>query len=698
MKPDFSGYASKAGLKCADGHTILAHAFKDQDGKKVPLIWKHIHDDPDMVLGHTVIEDRADGTYVYGYFNDSPMAQKAKRLLQHGDIDSMSIYAGRLVKRESDVVHGLLHEVSLVLAGANPGARIENVALQHSDGRIQEIEDEAIITTGLTLEHSVDSNEGDDVAKETDADTKLIDIYRNMSDEEKTLVHYLANQKIEDALEQSAESDEDVDGEDSEDSDEDDSEDTSDQSDESDDSDDTDEDDSDNESDDSEDSDDADESVKHEDTDSQESTMAHNVFDQKSKGNELAGKGSTLSHAQVGEIFADVPRYGSLKKSFLAHAEDYGIKDINILFPDAKTLTNTPEFDSRRMEWVSKVLGQTNHAPFSRIKSLTADITADEARAKGYVTGTKKKDEVFSLLKRVTTPTTVYKKQRLDRDDKLDITDFDVVVYLKAEMRLMLEEELARAILLGDGRSVSDPDKIKDPAGAPEGAGIRSIANDDDLYAVQVQLNVGTSVASRINELIRARSLYRGSGNPTLFTTQSFMIDMLLHEDRMGRRIYNSVTELAAALLAKEIVYVDPMEDHQDIVGIYVNLRDYTVGTDRGGEIAFFDDFDLEWNQEHYLLETRSSGALTKLRSAIVVRRALGTIVEAVPSPDFDGELNLITIPSKTGVVYTIDGETKTGDVEITKDTIVEAKPAEGYDFKTGITTSWPFLFTASGE
>lgn len=679
MKPDFSGYASKAGLKCADGLTILAHAFKDKHGKKVPLVWQHMHNDPDMVLGHTVVEDRPDGTYVYGYFNDGPKAQQAKRMITNGDIDSMSVFARRLVKRGNEVVHGLLLEVSLVLAGANPGASIDNVSIQHSDGTIQDLDDEAIIYTGLELEHADKPNEGDDVAGK-EGDKTLEDVYETLNEEQKNLVHYLVGQGV---LEHSdTEDDEDEEDVDDKDKSED-KEDSDDSDDKSDDKDDKSK--KDNSAKDKKD-------LKHDDLNTQENEMKHRVFDQT---DELKGthQGPTLSHSQIETIVNDAKKHGSLKDSFLSHAGDFGIDDIDLLFPDAKAISNTPEFLSRRMEWVSEVLTKTKHSPMPRIKSLVADITPDEARAKGYVKGTRKTEEVFGLLHRITTPTTIYKKQKLDRDDILDITDLDVVAWLKAEMRLLLEEELARAILLGDGRAVGHADKVKDPIGATEGAGIRSIANDDEMYAHQVQLSSGTSIEGRIDELVRARSFYRGSGQPTLFTTLPFLTDMLLHKDKMGRRVYTSIDDLASALMAGKIVTVEPMEGHQDIVGIYVNLSDYTLGTAAGGKISFFDDFDIDYNQEKYLLETRSSGALTKLKSAVVVRRAMGDLVTPT-SPSFDGDTNTITIPTKTGVDYQIEGETKTGDVVIDKDTVVTAVPQSGYDFPTGVTTNWTFVYT----
>lgn len=705
MKADFSGYASVAGLKCADGHTILAHAFKDHDGHKVPLMWQHLHDDPAMVIGHAIVEDRPDGTYVYGYLNDSPKAQSAKHGLRHGDIDSMSIFANRLVKRGMEVVHGVLREVSLVLAGANPGAKIEHISIQHNNGTIQEAIDEAIVYTGLTLEHADASEEGDDMADESGE--TLADIYNTMDEKQKNLVHFIAGSNISNLSVTQSDTDEDDEEDDEEDEDKvpapkskEKSDDKPADSDESKAA--TKTDDSDEESGDKSDDDDEDDEKKlqHGASTTQENNMTHRVFDKHI--DEQANKATShLSHDQLKTIADDALEMGSLKKSFLAHAGTFGIDNIDILFPDAKALSNTPEFLSRRMEWVSDVLGSTRHVPYSRIKSVVADITPETARARGYIKGSMKKEEVFGLLQRTTTPTTIYKKQKLDRDDIIDITDIDVVAWLKAEMRLMLDEEIARAILLGDGRPAlvggeANPDKVKDPMGATEGSGIRSVANDHELYAEQVQLPSGLSTESRIDELVRFRGKYRGSGQPVLYTTTSFITDILLHKDKVGRRVYENIADVASAFMVSKIVEVEPMEDHQDIVGIFVNLRDYSVGTDKGGQIAFFDDFDIDYNQNKYLTETRSSGALTKIKSAVVVRRALGTIVTPT-APSFDGETNKVTIPSVTGVTYKINDEVKTaGDHVITEDVIVEAVPAEGYDFKTGITDSWVFTYTDS--
>lgn len=678
MKPDFSGYASKAGVECADGLTIMAHAFKSKDGQKVPIVWQHTHDDPELVLGHAMIEDRPDGTYVRGFLNETPKGKIMKTLLQHGDIETMSVYANRLIKRGMEVVHGMLHEVSLVISGANPGAGIDFVSLEHSDGTLEPSETEAIIHMNFPLE-GVETSEGDDVPTKRDNN----ELYHSLSPEHKEFF----DQMVAAALAHSA----DEDSDDDDDDDDDKSGKSDDKSDDKNDkSDDDKSDDKDDDSDDDADDKDND-SVQHDALKDKDNTMIHRVFDQ-ANGGSGSSTGATLSHDALKAILVDAGKNGSVKESFLKHAGDYGVDNIELLFPDAKTVDQTPEFLSRRMEWVKEVITKTRHVPYSRLKTLYADITADEARAKGYVTGTEKKEEVFGLLRRITTPTTVYKKQKLDRDDILDATEINLIVWIKAEMRLMLEEELARAILLGDGRAFDDPDKIKDPGGSStEGKGIRSIANDHGAYAHVVTLPQGTSIETRIEEIIRSRGAYRGSGNPTLFTTLSFLTDMRLLKDGLGRRLYSGDAELATELLVSKIVDVEPMEGHPDIVGIIVNMSDYSVGTDRGGEINFFDDFDIDFNQEKLLLETRSSGALTRLKSAIIIKRALGTLVTPA-APDKSG--NTIHIPTKTGVVYTIGDDVVTGDVEITEDVIVRAEPDNGYDFRTGETTSWPYSYT----
>lgn len=652
-KPDFSGYASRNDLKCSDGRTILAGAFKDNDGGKVPLVWQHQHNEPVNVLGHARLENRADGVYAYGYFNDSPAADHARSMIKHGDITALSIYANNLVQKGKNVLHGAIREVSLVLSGANPGALIDNVYLQHGD-QLETLEDEAVIYTGLELEHS-DTNNNDEGADmptddiddqlehaedEKKSEKTVKDVFDSMSEEQKNVVYFMIGQALEDAEGGS---------------DDDDSVQQSDNTD----------------------------AIIHSIQEGFDN-MTRNVFDQ---SNDSSGDNS-LSHAQIQAIVNDAEKIGSFKEAFLAHAETYGFDKIDTLFPDAKALANTPELIARRSEWVSEVIGKTKHSPFSRIKSVVADITAEEARARGYVKGNLKKEEIVKLLSRKTTPTTIYKKQKLDRDDILDITDLDVVAWLKAEMRIMLDEEIARAILLGDGRGYDSEDKIDEDS-------IRPIVSDDPMYAHPVQLPTGSSVDSTIEALIRARANYRGTGQPVLFTTLPFLTDMLLHKDKMGRRIYDSQNALASALMVSKIVTVEVMEQHEDVVAIFVNLADYTVGADKGGSISMFDDFDIDYNQHKYLMETRISGALTKPKSAVVVKRNAGTA--AVPtSPSFDGATNTITFPVVEGVDYTVEGVPVTGSQKITADTDVVAKPKDGFYIPAGSTTNWNFVFNAA--
>lgn len=410
--------------------------------------------------------------------------------------------------------------------------------------------------------------------------------------------------------------------------------------------------------------------------------MTRNVFEQTETSNPRA----TLSHSQLSTIVKDVERLGSLKESFLAHAQEYGIEDIDVLFPDAKALSDSPEFLSRRMEWVAAVINGTRHSPFSRIKSIVADITADEARAKGYAKASLKKDEVIKLLKRTTTPTTVYKKQKLDKDDVSDITDIDVIAWLKAEMRVMLDEELARAILLGDGREADDDDKIDEDR-------LRPIANDNDMYAHKVVVASNATPDNVIEAILRAHIYYRGSGRPTLFTTGQFLTDLMLSKDKIGRRLYNTEAELAAALRVSGIVQVDPMVDYPEIVAILVNLSDYTVGADKGGAVSMFDDFDLDYNQMKYLLETRVSGALTKPKSAVVITRQVGTLVTPT-APSYNSTTHVVTIPSVTGVTYKIDDVVVTGTVTLEETSDVEAVANTGYSFAPNTTTSWTFTVT----
>jgi HK97 family phage prohead protease len=660
VKPDFSGWATKFGLRCSDGRTILNGAFEHQDGQRVPLVWQHGHASPENVLGHAILENRDEGTYCYGYFNETAQATNAKTLVQHEDISALSIFANSLIEKAKQVSHGIIREVSLVLAGANPGALIDNIEIAHSDGEVVTVADEAIIYTGLELEHS----DGTAVVTkteetETPAESELTvnDVYESMTPEQQEVVHYMVGA----ALEQNAIPEGNTENETSTSASE--------------------------------------EVVNHEAKDENEMS-GRNVFEQANE----AAKGEprqTLSHDAMRGIAADAVKRGSLKEAVEDYAFKHGIENIDLLFPDARTITDTPEFDQRRTQWVSEVLGKVRKSPFSRIKSLTADITHAEARAKGYVKGTLKKEEFFSLMKRVTTPSTVYKKQKLDRDDIIDITDFDVVLWLKAEMRLMLDEEIARAILIGDGRDVDDEDKIRDPKGATDGAGIRSILHDDDLYAATITIDVDGDLKKTdlVDRILDSMRFYKGSGLPTFYTTLPVSTQMLLARDTQGRRFYRTATDLAAELGVDKVVTVEAMEDEPDLIGIIVNLQDYTVGADRGGEVSFFDDFDIDYNQYKYLIEARSSGALTKIRSALVIKQAASGAVRAVPAePTFDPDTSEITIHDTTGVTYrrgdTNAAVTNAGSPYLVAegtDLTVYAVSNSGYFFGNNVEDEWTF-------
>lgn len=569
MKYDFSGWATKNNLRCADGRTIRPGAFKENDGKTVPLVWNHQHNTPYNVLGHALLENRSEGIYAYCAFNDTDAGQNAKLVVEHGDVAALSIYANQLREKNGDVLHGSIKEVSLVLAGANPGAYIDSV-IKHDDSGDEECiiyTDEAVsLAHGETLTQEIEHKE----EPMADKDKKTVgDIVESMSDEQKDAMYFLIGQAVEDAQKGKIKS---------------------------------------NDS----------------DEEGEEDDMKHNVFDQDGiqNGTELR-HGAELSHSEMQAIFSDAKRYGSLKESTLQH----GIEQIDYLFPDAQTISNTPEFIARDMGWVSKVMNGVHHTPFSRVKSLFANITEDDARAKGYIKGNKKKEEVFSLLKRSTDPTTVYKKQKIDRDDVLDITDFDVVAWMKTEMRMMLNEEFARAYLVGDGRLASSDDKIDEQH-------IRPIWKDDDLFTIKATVDsAGITTADQkakafIRAAIRSRKDYKGSGEPIMFTTEDVITDCLLLEDNNGRVIYDSQAKLATALRVKEIVAVPVMEglsrkdtdgNNLELMAIIVNLSDYNVGADKGGAVNMFDDFDIDYNAQKYLIESRCSGALIKPYSAIAI-------------------------------------------------------------------------------
>lgn len=576
MEYDFSGYATRNDIKCSDGRIIRQDAFKECDHKKVPLVWQHDHMTPDNVLGHAMLENREDGVYAYGKFNNTPSGQNAKECVINGDVNSLSIYANKLRQNGNNVIHGAIREVSLVLAGANPGAYIDTVLVHDYD---DEEEAEIRFNEVISLAHAEDETKDETVAENNNNEETVQDVIDSMNEKQKNVLYALVGMAAEgtgDNDNGNVEGDED---------------------------------------------------------------MKHNVFETDTDDN-------TLAHAEVfDEILRDAKRFGSLKESaiqhgyadletsdVLAHA-DYGITDINYLFPDYKNVTNTPSFVSREMGWVENVMRNVSHTPFSRIKTVFANITEDEARAKGYIKGEQKKEEVFPLLKRTTDPQTVYKKQKLDRDDVIDIVDFDVVVWLKGEMRLMLDEEIARAVMVGDGRTAGEEDKISEDH-------IRPIWGDDPFYTIRAQVELDASASeddkykTLIRAAIKARKNYKGSGNPTFYTTEDNLTGMLLLTDTTGRDLYESAEQLAKKLRVKEIVTVPVMEnltrtaDSKDgtltgktmtFEGLIVNLKDYNVGADKGGAVSMFDDFDIDYNQQKYLIETRCSGALVKPYAAIAL-------------------------------------------------------------------------------
>lgn len=575
---DFCGWASKNNLRCSDGRIIRKDAFKHNDGETVPLVWNHDHTDPYRIVGHARLENRDEGVYAFGKFNDTDLGKTARIYVEHGDITQMSIYANQLQQQGDNVIHGSIREVSLVLAGANPGAYIESV-VKHSD---DDSDEEAIIYTGedITLTHADEKDSEEETTTQAEEEEVIVhaeensknettteetkpegektiaEIFNTLNEEQKEVVYAMLGE----ALNEGAKNN----------------------------------------------------------NDKGDDNMKHNVFDQTTETNE-----NVLSHDAMNTIIADAKRYGSLKESFLAHAQEYGIESIDYLFPEVKTLNTPPEFIKRDTGWVSDVMNSVHKTPFSRIKSMFADITEDEARAKGYIKGNLKKEEVFSLLKRSTTPTTIYKKQKLDRDDVVDITDFDVISWLKHEMRMMLDEEIARAILIGDGRLASSDDKINEQ-------NIRPVVSDSELFTIKTLVNVAKGATdddkakATIKAAVKARKNYKGSGNPTFYTTEDFLTNALLLEDTQGHRLYKNESDVAAAMRVSKIVTVPVMEgvkgpNNKDLIGIIVNLEDYNVGADKGGAINMFDDFDIDYNQQKYLIETRCSGALIKPYSAVVL-------------------------------------------------------------------------------
>ena len=569
-KFDFSGWATRNNLKCSDGRTIMKDAFKSNDGQVVPLVWNHQHNDSENVLGHALLENRDEGVYAYCSFNDTSRGQDAKTMVEHGDITALSIYANKLKQNGSNVIHGAIREVSLVLAGANPGAYIDSIMSHGEDS-----DEDAVIYTGepialyhaeenIETEEKIVENEvvhSEDKTPENEKNPK--EIFDTLNEEQQDLVYKLIGQALNEGK--------------------------------------------------------SDENNKEDDN-----MIKHNVFEQNEETKE-----NVLSHADMENLFKRGKQLGSLREAVdeLCHAGTYGINEIETLFPEAKTLNNPPEFIKRDMDWVATVMAGVHHTPFSRIKSMFANITEDEARAKGYIKGKLKKEEVFSLLKRTTTPTTIYKKQKLDRDDTVDITDFDVVAWLKSEMRMMLEEEIARAILIGDGRLTSDDDHINE-------TNIRPIWKDEDLFTIKTAVTVSANATdddiakAMIKAAVKSRKAYKGSGNPVFYTTEDFLTDALLLEDTQGYRLYKSVDELATAMRVRKIITVPVMEGQtrtdaqsktRTLMGLIVNLNDYNVGADKGGAVSMFDDFDIDYNQMKYLIETRCSGALIKPYSAIAL-------------------------------------------------------------------------------
>lgn len=594
MDYDFCGWATKSNIKCSDGRTIMPGAFKDCDGQSVPLVWNHQHNSLNNVLGHAVLKNCKDGVYAYCSFNDTDDGRRAKELVTHKDVNALSIYANELKQEHGNVRHGKIREVSLVLAGANPGAMIKQV-ICHSDDGDYELDEAEIYNEANSISMNDESETNNmagtmahaDDQNEQSSDRTVQDVIDSMTEEQKKVLFYCVGVAADGAADDSDENDED--------------------------------------------------------------DMKHNVFD------DDYDEQDTLMHgadADFATIMGDVKRYGSLSESMMAHGvdldsintsdvmmhagvagTDYGIKDIDMLFPDYKTTTNVPGFVQRDMGWVAGVMNGTSHTPFARIKSVFANITEDDARARGYIKGKLKKEEVFTLLKRTTDPQTVYKKQKLDRDDVIDITDFDVVVWLKSEMRMMLDEEIARAILIGDGRTPAAEDKIQETH-------IRSVWNDDPFYSIKGSMKFAAEPTSDelaeafIEKAIRIRKEYKGTGNPTLYTTEDMLTNMLLLKDKIGHFIYKNVSELATTLRVANIVTVPVMESQTRtpgstettltgkkpaLDGIIVNLKDYNIGADKGGAVSMFDDFDIDYNQQKYLIETRCSGALTIPYSAIVL-------------------------------------------------------------------------------
>ena len=627
VKYDFSGYATKNNIQCTDGRIIRRDAFKNDDGLKVPLVWQHKHDDPQNVLGHAILENREDGVYAYATLNNTDRARHTKALITHGDITAFSIFANQLKQQGNSVIHGAIREVSLVLTGANPGALIENISFAHADGTYESVDEEAVIYMGGELRHGDDEKEtkkdpnlDDDTKKDTKPEEdKKVPKDGAKEEEGQTMVKEVEKKKEEKKEEDMTVKEvfdtlteiqkqvvyamigEAVKGE-------------------------TD--------------DDEEETVEHgtivyedddyiyyqaDDLSNQQGEgddyMSHNVFE--SNG---MNSGAILSHAEEETIIKEAKANGSLRDTVMAHAATYGIENVDLLFPDAQLIDGEPYMQTRDMEWVAAVIDGTKKSPFAKTKSLFADLTTDEARAKGYVKGGKKIEEVFKMLKRETTPTTIYKKQKIDRDDMLDIKSFKVIPFLKNEMKTLLKEEVARAILVGDGRTYDDTDKVSE-------TNIRPIYTDNEVYAPRWVVENETDYADLVDEIVRARKEYKGKGQPTFYTTGDVLTELLLVKDKMGRKLHDNEKALTAALRVKDIVEVEVMDglthttdgETRTLVGILTDLRNYNVGTDTGGEVTMFDDFDIDFNQHKYLMETRMSGALIHPKAAVVIERKPAT-------------------------------------------------------------------------
>lgn len=667
MEADFGGWATKADVRCADGRTIMRGAFRHQDQTSVPLVYQHGHTDINNVLGHALLEDRGEGVYAHAYFNDTTQGQNAKELVRHGDIKYLSIFANQLKQgADKNVVHGTIREVSLVLAGANPKAVIDYVRIQHSidPDDFTDSEEDAIIHTGLEIERSVNDNAEDEQTdkveetKEEDLshadgeDEPISDIFDSFTEKQKNVVYLMLSAAIENSANDNAQHSDDSD----------------------------------------------DESLTHQE--GADDKMTHNLFDQTDKKDKNGGEEHVLTHDAIKGIFSDALRRGSLREATENYALQHGIENIDILFPDAKPVSGEIALEKRRTEWVASVINGTAHTPFSRIKTFSADLTQDEARAKGYIKGTYKEEEWFGVTKRSTSPTTIYKKQKVDRDDMLDITDFNMVDFLKGEMRLMLEEEFARAVLIGDGRNISDTDKIKDPAGAVDGVGLRSIINDHEFYVTTIYVNVDDADSSYeevVDAVMDGMEYYKGTGTPNFYSTIPQINKFKKARDLNGQRYYKDNAAVAEALGVGAVYNVEPMKEIDDLIGIIVNLSDYNVGTDRGGEITMFDDFDIDYNQQKYLMETRASGALVRPKSAIVIRKVVAGDVLATPTkPAFNRTTGVITIPTVTGVDYKdSDGTTLTaGDqtaLAAGESTTVNAVPKSGFYFSTNQNDSWEY-------